>query len=112
MKIEITDKLKSDFQATLDFWDAARKPKNKIKYKEDWKEHQRIKYLFCRCAFCQYILCRDCPLKFCNEISFFNQWSYAKTQKAKCKHAKIIYQVIKPWIDENITNNKTGFIEV
>lgn len=128
-KIQITEKLKSDFQATIDFWDAASYPKNNIFSKDDWKKKETIEHLLNNCAFCEYFLdydsCLKCPLynfKLCDadtngenqeyENYVYFKWHGTSAIKEKAEYAKIISDFISNWCDKNIFNNQTGYIEL
>jgi hypothetical protein len=114
---KISDKVKSDFKATLDFWDAARKSDDIGFSKRQWDESDRILNLRGNCAFCEYFelstSCRHCELN--NALgncylhgSIFYNWNDALDIYQKKDNAEKIYQFILAWYNKNILNKESA----
>lgn len=112
---KITEKVKEDFQATIDFWKAASESQDLDFFKDRWEHYDEIRLLSYGCAFCEYFngycdLCPlgktlgKCPSKYIN--SSYNNWSHAKSIKSKQSAAKEIYEFCLAWCDQNIFNQK------
>lgn len=104
--MNITKQMIKDFEATRDFWNWAREQNKKIK-KSDWPEFYRIKHLSGHCAFCVYVICSECPIRFdkkynCNDVTgigLYYEWRYGTIEESK-EAADKIYQISKDYVEK------------
>jgi len=98
--VEITDKVREDIYNTRAFWFDAMNPEKGIREKEDWKEYDKIKNLWCGCAFCQYFECDVCGIN-CVCGFLYTKWCDSETIEEVAHYAKQMFETIDGWMKDN-----------
>lgn len=113
--VRITEKLKADFQATLNFWAEASINVSLHFDKASWSGFETIKHLEAACAFCEYFVCHRCPLHrtvcanyFAATEQLWTAWRYAGNTQEKNIFAKKIYDRCYRWCQQNVFDKNIG----